>query len=34
LNWMTHVYPDAEEKWGGMDMDMEAGDPDGADQKP
>jgi hypothetical protein len=26
---MTHVYPDAEEKWGGMDMDMEAGAPDG-----
>jgi hypothetical protein len=25
LEWMTHVYPDAETKWGGMDMDMEAG---------
>jgi hypothetical protein len=29
LDWMTHVYPDAQEKWGGMDMDMEAGAPDG-----
>ena len=28
LNWMTHVYPNAPEKWGGMDMDMEAGAPD------
>jgi hypothetical protein len=28
LNWMTHVYPDAPEKWGGMDMDMESGSPD------
>jgi hypothetical protein len=28
LNWMTHVYPNAQEKWGGMDMDMEAGAPD------
>ena len=27
LNWMTHVYPNEEEKWGGMDMDMEAGAP-------
>jgi len=25
LNWMTHVYPDAPVKWGGMDMEM---DPD------
>jgi len=24
---MTHVYPNMPEKWGGMDMDMEAGDP-------
>jgi hypothetical protein len=22
---MTHVYPNEQEKWGGMDMDMEAG---------
>jgi len=29
LNWMTHVYPNEQEKWGGMDMDMEAGAPDG-----
>jgi len=28
FNWMTHVYPNEREKWGGMDMDMEAGDPD------
>jgi hypothetical protein len=28
LNWMTHVYPDEPVKWGGMDMDMEAGAPD------
>jgi hypothetical protein len=28
LNWMTHVYPNEEEEWGGMDMDMEAGAPD------
>jgi hypothetical protein len=28
LNWMTHLYPDQQEKWGGMDMDMEAGAPD------
>jgi hypothetical protein len=28
LDWMTHVYPNAQEKWGGMDMDMEAGAPD------
>jgi len=25
LGWMTHVYPEAPEKWGGMDMEM---DPD------
>jgi hypothetical protein len=25
---MTHVYPSEQEKWGGMDMDMEAGAPD------
>jgi hypothetical protein len=25
LNWMTHVYPNELEKWGGMDMDTEAG---------
>lgn len=28
LGWMTHVYPDAPEQWGGMDMNMEAGAPD------
>ena len=28
FNWMTHVYPNEREKWGGMSMDMEAGDPD------
>jgi hypothetical protein len=28
LNWMTHVYPNEQVKWGGMDMDMEAGAPD------
>ena len=28
LEWMTHVYPNAQEKWGGMDMDTEAGAPD------
>jgi hypothetical protein len=25
LNWMTHVYPNEAKKWGGMDMEMEAG---------
>jgi hypothetical protein len=35
LNWMTHVYPNAQEKWGGMDMDMEAGAPDaGSSREP
>ncbi len=29
LGWMTHVYPDGPEIWAGMDMDMEAGAPDG-----
>ena len=28
LNWMTHVYPNEREKWGGMDMAIEAGSPD------
>jgi hypothetical protein len=28
LNWMTHVYPSEQQKWGGMDMDMQAGAPD------
>jgi hypothetical protein len=28
LNWMTHVYPSEPVKWGGMDMEMEAGAPD------
>jgi hypothetical protein len=25
FGWMTHVYPHEREKWGGMDMDMQAG---------
>jgi hypothetical protein len=25
LEWMTHVYPDEDKKWGGMDMDIESG---------
>jgi hypothetical protein len=28
FNWMTHVYPNEQVKWGGMDMGMEAGAPD------
>lgn len=28
LGWMTHVYPNNPEKWGGMDMAIEAGAPD------
>jgi hypothetical protein len=28
LDWMTHVYPNEQQKWGGMDMDIEAGAPD------
>ena len=28
LNWMTHVYPNEPEKWGGMGMEMEAGAPE------
>jgi hypothetical protein len=28
LNWMTHVYPNEQEKWRGMDMNVEAGAPD------
>jgi hypothetical protein len=28
LDWMTHVYPNEEQKWGGTDMAMEAGAPD------
>jgi hypothetical protein len=27
LGWMTHVYPNEQVKWGGMDMPMEAGSP-------
>ena len=29
FGWMTHVYPDAKIKWGGMDMEMQsnAGEP-------
>jgi hypothetical protein len=26
FNWMTHVYPNEQQKWGGMDMEMEARD--------
>ena len=33
LNWMTHVYPDDQEKWGGMDMDMEAGAQDAGNEQ-
>jgi hypothetical protein len=34
LNWMTHVYPNEQVKWGGMDMDTQAGAPDsGTDQR-
>jgi hypothetical protein len=25
FNWMTHVYPNEQTKWGGMDMEMTAG---------
>jgi hypothetical protein len=25
LNWMTHVYPNEPQQWGGMHMDVEAG---------
>jgi hypothetical protein len=25
LNWMTHVYPNEQRKWGGMDMEIEEG---------
>ena len=28
LGWMTHVYPNEQEKWGGMNMNVEAGSPD------
>jgi hypothetical protein len=28
LNWMTHVYPNDQDQWGGMDMALEAGAPD------
>lgn len=27
LTWMTHVYPNERQKWGGMDMEMEEGAP-------
>jgi hypothetical protein len=26
LDWMTHVYPNEQQQWGGMDMDVEAGE--------
>jgi hypothetical protein len=25
LEWMTHVYPNEQQPWGGMDMEMESG---------
>jgi hypothetical protein len=25
FNWMTHVYPNGPQKWGGMHMEVEAG---------
>lgn len=28
FNWMTHVYPNEPQQWGGMDMEMEQGAPD------
>ena len=28
LEWMTHVYPNEQQQWGGMHMEMEAGVPD------
>ena len=28
LEWMTHVYPNEPQNWGGMDMEMESGEPD------
>jgi hypothetical protein len=34
LNWMTHVYPNERQKWGGMDMDIEAGAPDAGSSSP
>jgi hypothetical protein len=34
LNWMTHVYPNEQQKWGGMDMDMEAGASDAGSSSP
>lgn len=27
LDWMTHVYPNEPQQWGGMDMDLEEGAP-------
>ncbi len=33
LDWMTHVYPREEQKWGGMDMEIEAGTPDAGSAK-
>jgi hypothetical protein len=26
LEWMTHVYPNEPQQWGGMQMDVEAGE--------
>src|SRR5580704_18982925 len=31
LNWMTHVYPNEQTKWGGMNMDVEASAPEKVD---
>jgi hypothetical protein len=31
LNWMTHVYPNDPQQWGGMHMDVEAGSPEKMD---
>jgi hypothetical protein len=25
LEWMTHVYPNERQQWGGMDMEVESG---------
>jgi len=31
LNWMTHVYPNEQPQWGGMNMDVEASAPEKVD---
>jgi hypothetical protein len=30
LDWMTHVYPNEQQQWGGMDMGVEAGGGEGS----